>query len=220
MRFAIAFVVLLSAHASSAFCQSARTPVDLSRSGRRALLPRDSEVALARSSAPASVSAHATVMIFTDSGFVTADRGTNGVVCVVNRSWPASLEPHCFDEEAAATILPMELHRTMLYHRGRSSAEVEREIAAGLASGRFRLPTRPAMSYMMSAGQQLIGDDGAPAGHWRPHIMVYYPFLTNGKMGLAHTPDMTVGMVTDESEPTSSLMIIVPQFVSVSTRAP
>jgi hypothetical protein len=220
MRFAIAFVVLLTTHATSAFCQSTRTPANLSRAGRRALLPRDSEIMLARSAAPRSVSSQATVMIFTDSGFTVAEQGTNGVVCVVNRSWPASLEPHCFDEEAAATILPMELRRTMLYHQGRSTADADREIASGLATGRFRLPTRPAMSYMMSAGQQLVGDDGTPAGHWRPHVMIYYPFLTNSAMGFAPTPDMTIGMVTDDAESTSSLMILMPQFVPVPTRAP
>lgn len=220
MRLEIAFAVLLACGATSASGQSTHDPSSPSRAGRRAMLPRDSEIALARSAAPASVSAHAAVMVFTDSGFVTAERGTNGVVCVVNRSWPTSLEPHCFDSESAATILPMELERTMLYHRGRSVADADRAIAAGLASGRFRLPRRPAMSYMMSAGQQLVGDDGKAAGHWRPHIMIYYPMLTNRDVGFASVPDMTVGMVTDDAEPTSSIMIVMPQFVPLAARSP
>lgn len=220
MRLVLAFVVLLSWGATSVSGQSTHESSNPTRVGRRTVLPRDSEIALARSAAPPSVSAQAAVMIFTDSGYVTVEQGTNGVVCVVNRSWPNSLEPHCFDSEGAATILPMELERTMLYHRGRSADDADRVIAAGLASGRFRLPKRPAMSYMMSAGQQLVGDDGKPAGHWRPHIMIYYPMLTNRDVGLASVPDMTVGVVTDDAAPTSSLMIIMPQFVPVTTRAP
>src|SRR5260370_9068307 len=72
------------------------------------------------------------------------------------------------------------------------------------------------MSYMMSEAQQLIGDDGADAGHWRPHVMVYYPHLTNAAMGFGKSPDMLVGMVSDEGRPDANLTIVVPQFVSVT----
>jgi hypothetical protein len=220
MRLAIALAMLLSGSAASVSGQSTHHASSASRVGRRPFLPRNEEITLARSAAPASVSQQATVMVFSDSGFVVAEQGTNGVVCVVNRSWPTSLEPHCFDREGAATILPMELERTMLYHRGHSVADADSVVAAGLASGRFRLPRRPAMSYMMSAGQQLVGDDGKAAGRWRPHIMIYYPMLTNRDVGLAAVPDMSVGMVTDDSEPTSSLMIVMPNFVQVGARSP
>jgi hypothetical protein len=114
----------------------------------------------------------------------------------------------------------MELRRTVLYHQGRSTAEVERDIADGLAAGRFRVPRRLAMSFMMSDAQQLIGDDGAPAGRWRPHVMVYYPYLTHHDVGFSSTPDMRVGMVSDAGGPMSSVVLIMPQFVSAATRSP
>lgn len=186
------------------------------RAGPRKLLPRDVEIRLARSAAPASVSANARVLVLVDTGFIVAVEGSNSVTCIVNRSWPTSLEPHCFDAEASATILPIELRRTVLYQRGVADAEVEREIARMIASGEFRAPRRPAMTYMMSEGQQLVGDDGKPAGRWRPHVMVYYPYLKNSDVGFGTIPDMKVGMVTDEAAPTSSLMIIMPQFVPVA----
>lgn len=182
------------------------------RLGKRALMPLDSEIALARTAAPMSVSASATVLVFTDSGFVTGAQGTNGVTCIVNRSWPESLEPHCFDSEATRTILPMELHRTVAYHKGKAEDEVEREIATGLAAGRFTLPVRPAMSYMMSGAQKLVDDDGRPVGRWRPHIMIYSPYLTNKNVGLAAVPDMSVGMVADEGKPGANIMIIMRDF--------
>ena len=191
-----------------------------SRSGKRATMPRADEVLLARSAAPASVSDKARVLVFADTGFVVATPGTNGVTCLVNRSWPASLEPHCFDSEGAETILPIEIARTMLYHRGRSESEADREIADGLVSGRFRLPRRPAMSYMMSEGQVLVDDDGKMVGRWRPHIMIYYPYLKTSDVGFGSTPDMKVGMVSESGKATSNLMIAMPQFVAVAAKKP
>ena len=208
--------ILLFAAPPTVAAQSAHAP---NRTGRRALLPREQEIALARSAAPASVSANARVLLFTDTGFVIGDNGAGNVTCIVNRSWPASLEPHCFDAEASESILPMEIERTMLYHRGHGEAEVERAIGEGLLNGRFHVPRRPAMSYMMSDAQQLIGDDGRPAGHWRPHIMVYYPYLTNAAVGLQQSPDMTVGMVSDEGRADASLVIIMPTFVKLVASA-
>jgi hypothetical protein len=190
------------------------------RSGKRALLPRDAEITLARSAAPASISADATVLVMTDSGFVSAKAGSNGVTCVVNRSWPRSLEPHCFDAEASATILPIELKRTMLLHRGGTVVDVDREIDRALSAGELRVPRRPAMSYMMSAVQQLIGDDGQPAGRWRPHLMIYYPYLVASDVGFGRVPDMSVGMVSEAGRPTANITIIMATFVEPTPSVP
>lgn len=186
------------------------------RPGRRPLLPVAEEVALARSAAPASVSVGARILVFTDSGYVPAEPGSTDVTCLVSRSWPTSLEPECFDAEASATIMPMEIKRVELYHRGVAAAEVETQINAGLADGRFRLPSRPAVIYMMSAGQQLIGDDGQPAGNWKPHLMIHYPFLTNGAVGHHGEPDLAAGAVVDSGRPSANLMVVVPDFVPVT----
>ena len=187
-----------------------------SRAGRRAALPREYEIALARSAAPASVSAHATILVLTDTGYAVAVEGSSGVVCVVNRSWRDSVEPHCYDSEAAATILPIETTRLRLRQAERAEADIEHEIAAGLTSGRFRLPRRPAMSYMMSASQILYDDAGKRVGPWRPHVMLYYPGLTNEALGFASAPDMHVGMVSESGRPEANLMMIMPAFVEVA----
>src|SRR5687768_11142467 len=108
------------------------------QSGPRQLLPRHQEVALARSAASPAVSKDATVWVLTDTAYVVAERGTSGVACYVARGWIESIEPHCFDAEGAATIMRMEMRRIELRHLGHSANEVEREIAAGLGSGRDR----------------------------------------------------------------------------------
>ena len=192
---------------------SAQDSRDVRRAGPRRVLPVPQEIALARSAAPASVSDSASVYVFTDSGYVLAARGTSGAACYVSRSWPASVEPHCFDSEGAATILPMHMREVELLHRGMTPGEAEREIGAGISSGRFRLPRRPAVSYMMSAAQELISDDGKAVGRWRPHVMIYYPFLENE--GGATAPDMKAAMITGARTASSSITFVVPEFVPV-----
>jgi hypothetical protein len=184
------------------------------RAGPRALLPREREIALARSAAPPAVSRDATVMVFTGRGFEVVERGTGGVTCVVNRSHPRSLEPHCFDAEASATILPMELRRTELLIEGKSAEEIDREIAAGLLSGKYRLPRRPAMSYMMSSEQVLYSDEGSNVGRWKPHLMIYYPHLTSADLGLPSQSSTEAATVVDEGRALSNIMIVLKDFAS------
>jgi hypothetical protein len=200
---------------AQAIAQTAATvaPAAPGRSGPRALLPRAYEIALARSAAPPSVSAEARVLVFTDSGYVVGDSGSNGVTCLVNRSWPLSIEPHCYDAEGSSSMMLQAIRRTELAHRGTPDAQVEREIAAGLASGQLRLPRRPALTFMMSGAQVLYDDGGRRVGAWRPHLMIYYPYLTNAELGLASTPDMRVGSVFQERTPAANLVIVMPAFV-------
>lgn len=206
---AIGLAVLATAHTLVA------QGTESGRPGPRAVLDREREVALAVSAAPDAVSAEATVLVWNGSGFDRAREGTNGVTCYVARSWPESVEPHCFDAEGTATILPIHLREMELWNEGRSRAEIDRVIAEGLRTGAFRLPARPVMSYMMSAGQQLIGDDGTPVGAWRPHLMIYYPYLTPDAMGLGATPSMEAVVVVDPGTPFSNLMVVVNDFVAV-----
>jgi hypothetical protein len=190
---------------------------DARRAGRRALLPRAEEVALARSGAPASIADSASVWIFTDTGYVLAERGTNGAACYVSRSWPASIEPHCFDAEGEASIMRIHMREVELLHRGLTPEAAEREIAPALLAGKLRLPTRPAMSWMYSADQKLIGDTGEPAGRWRPHIMIYYPYLQG--LPSAGPPDMHAGMVSGAGTAQSSIIVPVTDFVPVKRKA-
>jgi hypothetical protein len=194
--------------------QAVAQSVAAGRTGPRTLLLREREVALARTAAPPAVSRDATVMVLTERGFEVAVKGTSGVTCVVNRSHPQSLEPHCFDAEGSATVLPMELRRTELLRDGKSNEEIDREIAAGLLSGQYRLPRRPAMSYMMSSEQVLYDDDGRKVGKWEPHLMIYYPNLTSADLGLGGTPSTQAALVVDEGKAVSNIMIVVKEFAT------
>jgi hypothetical protein len=57
------------------------------------LMPdENSEIALARSAAQASVSDGAEVMVLGPKGYTTAAKGTNGFLCIVERSWGAATD--------------------------------------------------------------------------------------------------------------------------------
>lgn len=182
-------------------------------------MDRAHEIALARSAAPASVSAKARVLVFDGNDFVAVDSGGgNGVTCVVNRSWPESIEPHCYDEEASRTVPPVSLRRMVLRHRGLNDQEIEREIATKLSTGVYKMPRRPAMTYMMSAAQVLYSDGGRMVGPWKPHLMIYVPYLSAADVGLATAPDLRVGMVSNPGTPFANLMIVMPAAIAVGER--
>ena len=184
------------------------------QSGRRALLPRSREIALARSAAPPAVSDSATIYVLGDKGYEIAVTGTNGNACFVDRDRIETIAPHCFNAEGAATVMQLEMHRIALLHQDHSVAETDQEIADGLASGRFHLPRRPALAYMMSADQNLFDDNGKPTGHWYPHLMLYMPYVTAAELGLGKTgSDGKATIVQWEGSPLASVMIVVRDFV-------
>jgi hypothetical protein len=110
-------------------------------------------------------------------GYTTAVKGSNGFVCIVERSWanptndpqfwnPKIRAPHCFNSPAARTSLPFFLMKSKLVLAGKSKAE----IAAAIASALELPPLAPeTMVYMMSK-QQYLNDDGKS---WHPHVMFY-----------------------------------------------
>src|SRR5580658_3195977 len=105
---------------------SAMAPLD------RYLAPdENSEIALARSAAPASISDAAEVMVLRRDGYATAVKGKNGFLCIVERSWgkptddpefwnPKMRAPHCFNPQAARTFLPIYLMKTRMVLAGKS----------------------------------------------------------------------------------------------------
>ena len=141
-----------------------------------------SEIALARTAAPASISDAAEILVLTRDGYATAATGNNGFVCLVERSWGKSTDdadfwnpkvsaPHCLNAPAAKTYLPIVLLKTKLVLAGKSKAEIG--LALKSSWDRKELPALEpnAMCYMMSKQQYLSDDDT----HWHPHMMWYVP---------------------------------------------
>jgi hypothetical protein len=146
------------------------------------LTDRNTEIALARSAAPESISRDAEVMVFGRHGYEIAADGKNGFVCMVERSWTAGIDdpdfwnpklraPICFNPPAARTYLPITIKKTEWILVGRSKAQMFENIKA--AFDKKELPTLEsgAMCYMMSKQGYLSDRDG----HWHPHLMFFVP---------------------------------------------
>src|SRR5882762_9213430 len=124
------------------------------------------EVALARTAAPADVSANATVLVLTPKGYIAAARGTNGFTCLVMRSFAAApgdpqfwnphiSAPHCFNPPAARTVLPALLAQIDWAMAGATPAELRERTRKAYAEKRFTMPAAGAMAYMLSPQQRL-----------------------------------------------------------------
>lgn len=159
------------------------------------LMPQESEIALARSAAPATISDHATIKILTESGYQAINEGDNGFVCMVMRGWsaptytpaqfldlvydPRIRAPICFDPEAARSVMPYYELRTRLGLEGKSPEQITAGVEAAYTQG--ELPQRDGVSfaYMWSAEQFLFEEAGA----WHPHMMVFAPYYENAMIG-------------------------------------
>jgi hypothetical protein len=147
------------------------------------LIPEaNSEIALARSAAPASISDGAEVMVLGPKEYTTAVKGTNGFLCIVERSWGAATDdpnfwnpkvraPHCFNPPAAKTFLPIFLMKTKLVLAGKSKTEIVAATASALDKKELPALEPGAMCYMLSK-QQYLTDQGS---NWHPHLMFFVP---------------------------------------------
>jgi len=144
------------------------------------LMDRPAEISLARSAAPESISGSAEILVLTRHGYETAVQGTNGFVCVVERSWSAGIDdpdfwnpklraPICFNGAAARSQVPITVKRTELVLAGRSKKQLFKALEAAIEKRQLSEPEPGAMCYMMSKQGYLSDHDG----HWRPHLMFF-----------------------------------------------
>ena len=117
----------------------------------RYLMPRDAEIALARTAAPPNISDRATIKTLTAAGFVVAQPGDNGNVCLVMRGFsaptytpapfrglvydPAVRAPICFVGPAARTVLPFYEMRTTLALVGKTPDQIAAAVKDAYARG-------------------------------------------------------------------------------------
>ena len=143
---------------------------------------RAAEVGLARSAAPTSVSGDAEVWVLGRNGYEKAAKGTNGFVCMVDRSWmlpldnpdywnPAVRLPACMNAPAARMHLPLTFKTTALVLAGRSTTQISSDLKAQYATHALPLPEAGSMCYMMSKGQNF----GPKFGAADPHLMFWFP---------------------------------------------
>ena len=164
----------------SAPAQEAKTPYPSMAALDQYLMESKTEITLARSAAPASISNAAEVMVLRRDGYATAVKGSNGFVCIVERSWGKPTDdpefwnskvraPHCFNPAASKTFLPIFLRKTKLVLAGKSKAEILAATTSALEKKELPALAPGAMCYMMSKQQYLSDDDLS----WHPHLMFF-----------------------------------------------
>ena len=225
---ALAFALLsvFSGGVKQAFAQAGKAAYPAMAPLDQYLIPdQKSEIALARSAAPGSISDGAEVMVLGREEYETAVKGTNGFLCIVERSWgqgtdqvefwnPKMRAPHCFNTQAARSFAPIYLMKTRLVLAGKSRPEIAQAIATALDTKQLP-PLEPgAMAYMMSK-QQYLNDQGKS---WRPHTMFYSPGDMT-KSWAADDPNSPVMVANDPEERVTILLVLADKW-SDGTAAP
>lgn len=193
------------------------------------MMPREAEIALAKSAAPASISDHATIKVLTSGGFETVHQGDNGFVCFVMRGFtgaptftpvqfrfmsydPKTLAPICLNPQAVKMVLPYYELRTRLGIEGRTPEQIAEAVKEAYATGRIPMRSEVSFGYMWSADQVL-----GPAGHWHPHIMVFAPNYENSMLGGNQMGGPLPALTDDEGTPFSVVVIPVDEKLAVRT---
>lgn len=186
-------------------------PAAAQEESRHVPLTEEQEIALARSAAPAAVSADATIWVLEDGRYRIAVEGSNGNACMVSRSRRRSLEPICYDREGARTVLAIEKRLVELRLAGGDRGAAWETVGREMDEGDLPLPERPAMSYMLSSAQRLVADDGREVGAWRPHFMIYMPHVRAEDLGIfGRTAQI---FVSRGGEPLAHLILVASEFV-------
>ena len=185
----------------------------------------NAEIALARSAAPASISGNAEVMVLGPKGYTTVAKGSNGFVCIVERSWGAATDfpqfwnpkmrgPHCFNPPAVESFLPIYLMKTQLVLAGKSRAEILAATTSAFDKRELPALLPGAMVYMLSK-QQYLNDQ---AQNWHPHLMFLIPGDAEKSWG-ANLAGSPVIAANDPEERVTIFMVWVGQW-SDGTPAP
>jgi hypothetical protein len=225
---AVAFAaqIVVAAATQQAWAQTQNTPYPSMAPLADYLIPsQESEIALARSAAPKSISGAAEVMVLGRDGYTAAATGTNGFVCIVERSWadpttdpefwnPKVRAPNCFNAAAAKTFLPIYLMKTQLVLAGKSKADILNATSAALHTGQLPPLAPDGMVYMMSR-QQYLNDTGKA---WHPHLMFLVPGDHAQSWG-ANLPDSPVLATNDLEEQVTIFMVVLGNW-SDGTPAP
>jgi len=178
----------------------------------------NAEITLARSAAPSAVSHDATILVLGQHGYETAVKGTNGFVCIVERSWmnrfdapdfwnPKTRSPVCLNPQAARSVLAYDYKRTELAFAGVSQEQIEVRVKQAIDSKEIPALELGAMSYMMSK-QGRLSDT---LGHWLPHLMFYSTKTDGADWGanLAGSPVMLDTRLQKEPEPLNTFLVAV-----------
>lgn len=176
-----------------------------------ASVPREKQIAMALSAAPDDVASKAAVYILGAKGYEKVREGTNGVSCLMERSFRGtelmSAAPMCYDAEGSRTLMLVTLREEELRASGKSSDEIKADIASGYKDGRFKAPGHGFL-YMMSSENHVWDPRTGERGTVGPHVMFYVPYMTPKDFGYDTVTDNMVPFLVQPGEPDAMLVVM------------
>lgn len=212
-------LILLLGGASQARAQDAKSLYAIMAPiGQYLITDRDEEIALARSAAPEAISRDAEVLVLGRQGYQTAAKGTNGFVCVVNRSWmlpfdnpefwnPAVRLPFCLNPPAVRSVLPLTIKEADWVLAGLTKSQLVDRTKAAFEKRELPLPEPGSMCYMMSKQQNF----GPKFGNADSHLMFWFPQKDNVNWG-AEFPGVPVDVHQYSPQPITEFAISVSKW--------
>jgi len=182
-----------------------------------ATTPRQRQIELAESAAPAEVSKRATIYVLGTHGYEKTRQGSNGFSCLVTRQYVTTMEPECFDAEGSQTTLLTRLRTEELRAEGKSEEAIAADIEAGYKSGKFKAPRKPGIVYMMSSENYVFDPESKRIIHFPGHLMFYAPYMTPQDLGYEKAAPLPY--LVHPGAP-DTLMIVVPRSNSGSQSKP
>lgn len=190
----------------------AQQPADTTKLPAVLRIPRDREIALARSAAPPVVSDSAEIWVLGDRGYEKAVRGTNGYGCIVQRGMNGqSIIPRCDDPSGVETLFPIYQMIETMRTDGRTYGDFRRALANAYATGKLQAPKHGGFSYMYS-GDGFFATNTGQRIDFTPHVMVYWPNCTTKMLGMSkaeHMRGTALGFI-DYGTPECTLIINTP----------
>jgi hypothetical protein len=177
------------------------------------------EIAAARTAAPASIADHAEILTLGAKDYEVAVKGTNGFTCIVDRSWSKPFEdpefwnpkirsPMCFNAAADRSVFPIYRQRTQWVLAGASKSEIAERTHTALTNKTLPTPEVGTFVFMMSKEGYI--SDTAPA-HWHSHVMFLLP-ITDGAAWGAGNKGAPVASSDDASVGITTFFVLVPKW--------
>lgn len=157
------------------------------------LLEPDYEQRLARSAGPKDIADKATIWVLTKKGYQAEVEGSNGFNCIVMRSFstesvgfanglnPKMQAPICFNQGASEFILPVVITKGLWAAQGFTEQEFINGVKDNYLSGKFKVPNKLSMGYMLSEAQYL----NEKVKNGMPHFMLYTAYTKSEEWGNA-----------------------------------
>jgi hypothetical protein len=144
--------------------------------------PRDVQIKIAKSAAPNEVADKADIYILGKYGYELAVKGSNGFSCAIERERVDTMEPECYDREGSRTTFKARQFVEQQRAKGVSEEKIEKALAAGYRSGRFKAPSKPGIVYMLGSNY-VFDPDAKQIIHFPGHLMFYAPYATAETVG-------------------------------------